>query len=390
MFSVDNFYYVLYKNLLEPTKFTASYFYPFGRTDINSLKWNWENNYTLHNEYGQIVLFYDQEPLLDYKLPVQNIPQLNAYSNCKLLANSEKSKIKDQICKSEVYLDWYYFYHGFAALSWFNDFKYMPKVEHQFTKLFISLNRLHTNHRSYRLNLISEYIERDLLNNGFVSFPAHNNEYGTWQSELDDEFTLLPKYKINQIKNNLSKLKGPLIVDKHDLKGFLSADCGVSSLMMSQSALWHVVGETIYYLDKLHLTEKIFKPITTKRPFILVGAPGNLAYLKSYGFQTFDRWIDESYDTETDHDKRISKLVDQLEIMSKLSPTQLRDMHREMLPILEYNYEHFYNNFKKIIVDELLLNFETCARIYNNGRSDNRVINLSSIDFQQVRTTFLR
>ena len=390
MFSVDNFYYILYKNLLEPAKFTASYFYPFGRTDSNSLRWNWDHNYYVHNDHGNIVLFYDQEPLLNHQLPVQNIPQLNFNSNCKILANSEKSKIKKQICRTDYYLDWYYFYHGFAALSWFNDFKYMPKVEHQFTKLFISLNRLHTNHRSYRLNLISEYIERDLLNHGYVSFPSHDHNYGSWQDELDSEFTLLPHYKLGKIRNNLSTLKTPLIVDKLDLQGFLSADCGTSAMMMSQSALWHVVGETIYYLDKLHLTEKIFKPITTRRPFILAGAPGNLEYLKSYGFKTFDRWIDESYDTEIDHDKRIIKIVDQLEQMSKLSNNQLLEMHREMQPILQYNYEHFYNDFKKIIVDELLENFQTCITIFNNGRTDDRFLRLADVDFQYLRTTFLR
>lgn len=390
MFSVDNFYYVLYKNLLEPTKFLASYFYPFGKTDANSLRLNWENNNFCHSEYGNIVLFYDQEPLINDQLPVQNILPLHLNSNCKLLANSEKSLIKKQICKRDNYLDWYYFYHGFAALSWFNDFKYMPNVEHQFTKLFISLNRLHTNHRSYRLNLISEFVQRDLLKSGYVSFPSHNQEHGSWQHELDNEFTLLPKQKLNQIRQNLSSLSGPLIVDKQDLQGFLSADCGTSALMMGQSAFWHVVGETIFYLDKLHLTEKIFKPITVKRPFILVGAPGNLEYLKSYGFQTFSNWIDESYDSEIDHDKRIMKVVDQIEKMSKLSQSQLLDMHRDMKSVLQYNYEHFYNDFKNIIIDELLNNFQTCIQIYNNGRTDDRYINLSNTDFQQLRTIFLR
>ena len=390
MFSVDNFYYIIYKNLLDVTAFTAHYFYPFGKTDAASLYYNWENNFKVHTRHSNTVLFYDQEPLLNDQLPTQNSLALNLVSNCKLLANSEKSQLKKQICKSENYLDWYYFYNGFAALSWFNDFKYLPNVEHQFTKLFISLNRLHTNHRSYRLNLINEFIKNDLLNNGFVSFPSENKEYSTWQEELDDPNTLLPKYKLNEIKTNISKLPGPLVVDRENLQGFLSADCGTSSLIMNQSALWHVVSETVYYLDKLHLTEKIFKPITTRRPFMLVAAPGNLAYLKSYGFQTFDRWIDESYDNEPNHDKRIVMIVDQLNKLSKLSMSQLRDMHNEMRPILEYNYNHFYTDFKKIIVNELLENFQTCINIYNNGRFDSRIIDLIKVNFGELRNTFLR
>ena len=45
--------------------------------------------------------------------------------------------------------------------------------------------------------------------------------------------------------------------------------------------LFHIVTETIFYDNKLHFTEKVFKPIVARRPFFLVGAPGNLAYLKS-------------------------------------------------------------------------------------------------------------
>ena len=37
----------------------------------------------------------------------------------------------------------------------------------------------------------------------------------------------------------------------------------------------------------MHLTEKIFKPIVNKQPFMLLAAPDNLAYLKSYGFKTY-------------------------------------------------------------------------------------------------------
>jgi hypothetical protein len=388
MISVDNFYYVLYKNLLEHTRITPNYYYPFGKTDLQSSRFMWDFEYRLHSDHLHSMLFYDQEPILNETLTYIN-RALFTNKFCKILANSEKSEIKKVVCKKNQFLDWYYFYHGFASLYWYNDYKYLAQVENPFTKLFISYNRLHTNLRSYRLNLVNEYIKYDLLQHGSVSLPL-TNDSDSWKQELDNPYTLLPQHKLKEIKDNLTSLNGPLIIDKVNPEGFLSAECGGSQLQKYQSALWHIVSETIFYHDKLHLTEKIFKPIVSKRPFMLVGAAHNLSYLKSYGFQTFDRWIDESYDLETDNDKRISMIVNELRKLSLLNMNQLRDMHKEMQSVLEFNFNHFYNDFKTIIVDELLNNFQTCVRIYNHARYDDTDIPIHLVDFDNVRKLFLR
>ena len=115
-------------------------------------------------------------------------------------------------------------------------------------------------------------------------------------------------------------------------------------------------------------TEKIFKPIWFKRPFLLVGSRGALAGLKQLGFKTFDRWIDESYDLETDNYVRIEKITEELKKLCSLSMGELRQMHYEMQEILEFNYNHFFNDFKKIITDELVDNFCGVLDKVNHGR----------------------
>jgi hypothetical protein len=99
-----------------------------------------------------------------------------------------------------------------------------------------------------------------------------------------------------------------------------------------------------------------------------VAAPGNLAYLKSYGFRTFDRWIDESYDSESDHYVRIEKITFELAKLCAMSPAVLRQMYLEMQQVLEYNFNHFYTTFKDLIVDELVDNFAGVLGQINNGR----------------------
>jgi len=150
------------------------------------------------------------------------------------------------------------------------------------------------------------------------------------------------------------------------------------------------VAETVFYYKKLHLTEKIFKPIIAQRPFMLAAAPGNLAYLKSYGFQSFDRWIDESYDTIQDPDQRLQAIVDQTQRLCAMSDLELRKMHKEMQPVLEYNSDHLWGNFKNLIVDELLNNFDRSIRLWNNGRVDNRDLPLQNIDLTKVKQILLR
>jgi hypothetical protein len=180
-------------------------------------------------------------------------------------------------------------------------------------------------------------------------------------------------------------LSHPLILDKSITTGSLSADFGHREFDLWKSGLWHIVTETVFYHDKLHLTEKTFKPIVSQRPFMLVAAPGNLAYLKSYGFQTFSKWIDESYDTIQDPDQRLQAIVDQTQRLCAMSDVELHQMHQEMMPVLEHNFNHLWNKFSHHIVNELVDNFELCVRLWNSSRIDGRELPLHNIDFTQVK-----
>jgi hypothetical protein len=141
------------------------------------------------------------------------------------------------------------------------------------------------------------------------------------------------------------------VIDNTELPGSASAD-----IPRGVDALWHIVSETVFYYDKLHLTEKIFKPIVSKQPFILLAAPGNLAYLKSYGFKTFDGIIDESYDLIQDNDTRIDVVAAELNRLCNMTPEEKQQVVEAIAPIVEYNFHHFYGEFKHIITRELLDN----------------------------------
>lgn len=105
----------------------------------------------------------------------------------------------------------------------------------------------------------------------------------------------------------------------------------------------HVVTETCFWDDRTHLTEKIFKPIVAKQPFVLLGCTKNLAYLKSYGFKTFDSWWDESYDEIEDPVQRIQAVVKIIKDICNTPNDELERMLQGMNHVLEHNYDLFYS-----------------------------------------------
>jgi len=61
--------------------------------------------------------------------------------------------------------------------------------------------------------------------------------------------------------------------------------------------------------DRFFLSEKSYKPMACKHPILMVSTSGNLAHLRSQGFETFPELWDETYDDITDWRERIDRIV---------------------------------------------------------------------------------
>jgi hypothetical protein len=111
--------------------------------------------------------------------------------------------------------------------------------------------------------------------------------------------------------------------------------------------------------DKLFVSEKSFKPLAHRHPFMIYGTPGTLKHLRELGFQTFDHVIDETYDSEPNElvDK-LNRHKDPIRSMNRLTKISqnldrlyeqfCRDPHlftdAESLCRLDHNYHWFYNS----------------------------------------------
>ena len=215
------------------------------------------------------------------------------------------------------------------------------------------MNRIIANDRSYRIYFISLLKAQGLLDHGLVSFNVTDNAFDDWCDEVADPNSKLTEQAKQHVETHLVNIDR-LVIDNYQLPGSASAD-----IPRGNDALWNIVTETVFYYNKLHLTEKIFKPIVSKQPFMLVAAPGNLAYLRSYGFKTFDGIIDESYDLIQDNDQRTAAVVDQLAWYCGLSEDEKLDVIKRIEPIVLHNFHHFYGEFRHIITQELITNAKT-------------------------------
>ena len=73
----------------------------------------------------------------------------------------------------------------------------------------------------------------------------------------------------------------------------------------------------------------------TANPFIIFGNPGTLAKLKKYGYKTFDKFWDESYDEDVDLSIRLSRLIKTMETIASTPWDIINSWMEEIEEILE-------------------------------------------------------
>ena len=112
-----------------------------------------------------------------------------------------------------------------------------------------------------------------------------------------------------------------------------------------QQGLIYVALETMCNNDLPFISRILTKSIVMKRPFIILGCPGSLAFLKSLGFKTFSNFWSEEYDNDISLEDKTEKIINILNIWSNKSLEEIHQALESMADIVEYNFNHFTTTF---------------------------------------------
>jgi hypothetical protein len=227
-------------------------------------------------------------------------------------------------------------------------------------KKYTCLNRIH---KQYRKEFVWNLWNNDLIDDQYLLVDKH----GVWHTHrrystsayvsygnvpnidtrgdfdiINDSFIAYQTKRISHVPATFDKLL-PLRADH-----LTTAEHNNHSINVDHfhtNSYWNIALET--YIDAsggTFLTEKTFKPIKYGQAFVILGTENSLGLLKDQGYKTFDRWIDESYDTITDVRFRWYAVFEETRKIALKSLEQLHLDYLAQLPIIHHNQEHFKRN----------------------------------------------
>ena len=364
---------------------TTSIFYcdPFGRSDPDSILCRTPNDST---NKQNAIFFFDQEPVqLSVHLPTFqsfNLRNADKSNGKKFLVTSEtNSDNVDYICKAYGLQPFYYFFHGWGALDWYRGydrtFLITPPEQRYIKKTFFSANRIIGGERSHRVLQLYHFQLLGLMHN-HISVPEicpvenkHIRDIATiYQYRYPDGHCLPYTNTIGGIVETISSMDLPRLFPGEETQRMSS--CWLDQFDLCAESMIYHVSETVYVGRRQHLTEKTFKPIALGMPFVLSAPVGSLKYLRQYGFKTFDSVWDESYDADPEDTVRVLRLTELLKKLDQQSEQEKNAMFKKCIPIIEHNWNHFYNGgFEKILWAEITAMLDNLKAVVQGDLSSN-------------------
>lgn len=236
-----------------------------------------------------------------------------------------------------------------------------------YDKKFLSFNGIFRHHRGAIVMLLACM---GVLDKGLISYNVKNA--GT----QDDKGTAVWDWVYNSLRYNLEfnklfldnremleKIDRIVLDPEHDVDKNV-AKVYPTHVQYYEDTYFSVVTETSFPVIHFHkywpcntdigriISEKTFKPISMKHPFIIVSNPGVLELLRGLGYKTFEPLIDETYDKVKDPAIRLMMIAKEVKKLCDLEGEALANFLTKAKEICDYNYEVLQN--KKQFVYKLI------------------------------------
>lgn len=232
---------------------------------------------------------------------------------------------------------------------------YEQYIQHK--EMIDSLTNTSMNHRfsiftrrydTDRFSFFLKMIDADLLKHcgyTFTNFSpeviAYPEPWITKDELKNHELVKLYPTKQSTINTWIDGL--PYCIDANDLRESFPLEI----YKRYAAAAFNIVTETAsrHYEDRhrqdIMITEKTFKAIVSKKPFMMIAPSGSLALLKKEGFRSFDSLVDESYDETDNLSKKQDLVVAQLSKLGNLTDAEYFREIENLAKITDYNLRLF-------------------------------------------------
>jgi hypothetical protein len=190
--------------------------------------------------------------------------------------------------------------------------------------------------KKWRDKFIKELSSKINLSNSLVSY--HGKILGS-----NDLLNIDLEYNRENKKDFETQFYSPIRINGHhySLSYFTKNE-------LFQLTNFSVIVETESELPEYHVTEKTLKCLIFGHPFVVIGTPEYLKFLKQMGFQTYGDFIDESYDSIIDFDHRKNRVVEIIgEIIDKkFDVNKLKKIQEHnLLNLITLRHTNLYDNF---------------------------------------------
>ena len=324
---------------------------PFGSSDPDSIQVYINGD----EREGNYLYLFDQEPIHP-EVHEPTFDKIKEYCGHKKFAMITSESNSDHVNWAQKKLggkQFYYFFHGWAALDWYRGFNrsfHIPRPsERTINKTFISPNRIIGGKRQHRVFMLYHMLKNNLWHN-HISAPKVCPVEGI---DIMDIAGSLSK-QCPDITHVFKNADLPRTFNNEDTQ--VMSSYNLTQIEECCESLFYHVTETIGTGRRHHLTEKTFKPIAMQMPFVLTAPAFSLAYLRRYGFMSFGSVWDESYDFMEDDQERYQAIGKLMKDLDSQTQTEKQKMWEQCIPIIRYNHEHFYKGeFESILWRELIV-----------------------------------
>ena len=157
---------------------------------------------------------------------------------------------------------------------------------------------------------------------------------------------LIKNYKLDVVDESLFLLECPILLESaSEIKYVKNTALNLSQHLDKSNKISkyydsffvELVCESYYSGNTFFPTEKIWRPMLLKTPFIGQGPLHYLRNLHELGFKTFDNWWDEEYDTDPDLG-RLQTIKNNIDWIAEQDVPTIEQWYREMEEILAHNH----------------------------------------------------